>query len=129
MPRKITLKGLKKKLWELTKEIVYLRDDNTCQHCGVFVSGQNRHPSHVVPVSRGKVLRYDPQNVKTMCFHCHMNWWHKHPIEAGEWFKSEFPKRWEYLKKRQHDIVNWKRHDYERMIEEHQELLKGLRQE
>lgn len=32
-----------------------------------------------------------------MCYHCHINWWHKNPIESGEWFKSTFPDRWEYL--------------------------------
>lgn len=26
-----------------------------------------------------------------------MNWWHKSPMEAAEWFKAKFPERWEKL--------------------------------
>ena len=32
-----------------------------------------------------------------MCYHDHINWWHKHPIEAGAWFTNTFPERWEYI--------------------------------
>lgn len=35
--------------------------------------------------------------MKVMCYHCHLNWWHKNPMEAAEWFANKFPDRWEYL--------------------------------
>jgi hypothetical protein len=29
--------------------------------------------------------------------HDHLNWWHKNPLEATEWFKTRFPERYAYL--------------------------------
>lgn len=90
---------IKDKLDKLVKQYVKLRDKNTCQHCGKIVEGSNCHGSHVIPVSRDGRLAFDDLNIKVLCYHCHINWWHKHPIEAGEWFTNKFPERWEYLQK------------------------------
>jgi len=88
---------LKKKLEKLVKDYVKKRDDYTCQHCGKVVEGANCHASHVIPVSRSGYLQFDPLNMKVLDYHCHINWWHKHPVEAGKWFTDTFPERWEYL--------------------------------
>jgi len=32
-----------------------------------------------------------------LTYHNHINWWHKNPIEAAEWFKKKFPERYDYL--------------------------------
>ena len=81
----------------LVKEIVSIRDKDICQKCGERVYGSNRHRSHVIPVSAGNKLAFDPMNMKVLCYHHHMNWWHKNPTEAGEWFKEKFPERYAYL--------------------------------
>jgi len=81
----------------LSKEAVRKRDGNTCQRCGKWVEGAARHVSHVIPVSAGNKLRWDIQNMKILCFHCHINWWHKNPMESAKWFEDTFPDRWEYL--------------------------------
>lgn len=96
-------KKIKKQCLLLAKQIVYKRDKDICQHCKVPVSWSNRHASHVIPVSRDGRLALDPLNMKVLCYHCHLNWRHKHPIEAGEWFTKTFPKRWEVLKTRYAD--------------------------
>lgn len=88
---------ISKRLDKLVKQVVYIRDNNVCQHCLKPVEGSNRHASHVIPVSAGNKLRWDENNLKVMCYHCHINWWHKNPLESGEWFKETFPDRWEYL--------------------------------
>lgn len=88
---------LVKKLDELSKEVVRQRDGNLCQHCGKWCEGPARHVSHVIPVSAGNKLRWDPLNMKVLCYHCHLNWWHKNPMRASEWFSQRFPDRWEYL--------------------------------
>lgn len=93
---KVTKKELKE-LEILVKNYVYTRDNSTCQRCGKVVSGSNRHANHIIPVSGGNRFRFDPLNLITMCFHCHINWWHKNPIESGEWFRQAFPERYEYL--------------------------------
>jgi len=88
---------LKKKLEKLVKDYVKKRDDYTCQRCGLVVEGANCHASHVIPVSRSGYLQFDPLNMKVLCYHDHINWWHKHPVEAGKWFTDTFPERWKYL--------------------------------
>jgi len=94
---KSAIKKKTEKLWGLVKKVVYLRDKSMCQHCHKEVSGHNRHPNHVIPQSHGNILKYDIENIITMCFHCHMNWWHKNPLEAALWFEAAFNIRYKYL--------------------------------
>lgn len=91
-------KSLGKTLDKLSKEVVRKRDGNICQRCNKWVEGSNRHVSHVIPVSQGNKLRWEPLNMKILCLHCHLNWWHKNPLEAFEWFESTFPDRYKYLR-------------------------------
>lgn len=109
---------LKKKLMLLVKKQVHLRDNDTCQWCGKAVTGSNCQVSHVVPVSQGNALAFDPINMKILCYHCHLNKWHKRPLEATEWFRSKFPERYEYLEQHKKDEVHWKEHDYKEMIKQ-----------
>ena len=95
--RKESLTAAKKRLEKLVKDYVKHRDNYTCQHCHKIVEGMNCHASHVIPVSRSGYLQFDPINMKAMCYHCHINWWHKHPVESGQWYRDTFPERWEYL--------------------------------
>ena len=88
---------LKKKLEKLVKDYIKKRDDYTCQRCGLVVEGSNCHASHVIPVSRSGYLQFEPLNMKVLCYHDHINWWHKHPVEAGQWYTDTFPDRWKYL--------------------------------
>ena len=82
---------IKDKLEKLVKDIVKKRDKNTCQKCLKVVKGSNCHASHVIPVSRDMRLAFDPENLKVLCYHCHINWWHKHPLESGIWYAGKFP--------------------------------------
>lgn len=123
MPRKASIKTLKNKLTKIVHEHIKRRDNYTCQWCRRHVEGANCHVSHVIPKSEGNVLRWDPINLKVLCFHCHINKWHKNPNDAADWFQSTFPDRWEYLQKERHKIVKWKAHDYEQMIKEAQSWL------
>lgn len=118
MARKASVKTLKLKLTKLVHAHIKRRDNNTCQWCGKYVEGSNCHVSHVIPKSEGNVLRWDPINLKVLCFHCHINRWHKNPKDAWEWYESTFPERAKYLEEHRREKVHWKRHDYERMIEE-----------
>ena len=103
--RKSERRKLKDECEKMAKEIAKKRDMYTCQHCGKGpLKGSNCHGSHVIPVSHDGRLASDSINIKCLCYHCHLNWWHLHPIEAGEWFTSKFPERWDYLseKKKEH---------------------------
>lgn len=114
---KTPLRKAKEKLMKIVKNRVYTRDFDTCQWCGLMVSGSNRQASHVIAVSQGNALAFDETNLKVLCYHCHQIW-HKSPLDAMVWFKAKFPERYEYLMEHRQDEVHWKLHDYERMIEE-----------
>ncbi len=113
---KPTISKLKKKLMEIVKQHVRERDQNTDQRTGEVVYGSNCHCSHIMPVSSGNALAFCPLNMKILSYHNHLNWWHKNPLEATEWFKSKFPGRYAYLMKHRNDKVHWKLYDYEEMI-------------
>lgn len=94
------------------------RDNYTCQKCGRALCNKSAHQSHVIPKSRGNRLRWDLKNMKTLCFMCHINWWEKKPDEALDWFKDNYPNRWEYIKKHQYKKVQWRKPDYKKMVEQ-----------
>ena len=118
---------LKEKLWELCKEYIKLRDQNICQKCNEYVEKTNCHTSHVIPKSHGNVLRFDPLNLKIFCYHHHINWWHKNPVEAGEWFKDKFPERYDYLMERKETLVKFTESDYQDMINDYEEKITDLK--
>lgn len=89
---------IKAKLVKLAGQIAITRDKNICQKCGKYVEGSNAQPSHVIPKSAGDVYKWNPENIKCLCFGCHLQWWHLNPTESGEWFRAKFPERWQYIK-------------------------------
>jgi len=91
-----------KKTATLREEIVR-RDNSTCQWCGKRLEGRNCHMSHVYGKGAHPALKHDPLNVKILCYHCHMQKWHKDPIVARDWFKNKFPERYEYLREKVKD--------------------------
>lgn len=94
------IKTLENKLWKLCKEYVFARDKNRCQKCGKYVdSHPDRQPSHVCPKSRSYLLRFDHNNVKTLCASCHREW-HDYPRRA-DWFDNKFPERAKYIDERE----------------------------
>ena len=106
-----------KKIDKAVGEQIKERDKHTCQHCETKVSGQNEHVSHVIPRSKGNALRWDKNNLKILCFHCHINWWHKNPTESGEWFRRKFPKRYKYLMENKNRLTKYSAKDLKEMWE------------
>ena len=82
---------------EIAKKIAKQRDWYICQHCG---RKDNIHWSHVINEARDHRLACDPDNIKALCYNCHLNWWHKNPVEAGERFKQKRPWRREKLQEK-----------------------------
>ena len=117
--KQISIGKLKKKIEDLVKLKAKVRDNWTCQHCGKSVEGIDAHGSHVIPVSASQLLRFDVLNIKCLCYHCHINWWHKHPLEAAKWFEDKFPDRFKYLKSKQNETKSWKRWELEQLLEQY----------
>jgi ribosomal protein L32 len=120
---------LNKELTDLAKLYRKQLDGWKCQHCGKIVTGSNAHGSHVYPVSACKRLSFDYVNIKTLCYHCHMNWWHKNPIEAKDWYAEKFPDRLAYLEEKMFeykDCGSLPLYELEEMIADYKEKIKRL---
>ena len=81
---------------ELAKFIAKTRDKFICQYCEAT---DNIHWSHIINEARDHRLATNEYNIKALCYNCHLNWWHKNPLEASKWFESKFPWRYEELNK------------------------------
>lgn len=66
---------LKKKLWELCKQIIREAYGNTCYTCDKEgLRGSDWHTGHFIPSSTcGAYLRYDLRNLRPQCYHCNIN--------------------------------------------------------
>ena len=115
-----TLSWHKKKLDIDFKKFIRMRDGR-CLHCG---STENLQASHTVPVSHGNRFRYDERNVITLCYHCHLNWWHKNPIDAAQWYKKTFPENDAYLKAGMHERIKYIIPDLQEMRSNYKQKIK-----
>jgi len=86
---KLTRKGAVRKLDSLCKEIVHIRDKDTCRKCGIFVSEFGGNVHHIIPKKRGYHVRWDINNLILLCATCHF-WWHKDPT-AILWLRDNDP--------------------------------------
>lgn len=75
---------LKKKLWELCKQITRERHGNTCYTCGKKgLEGGNWQTGHFIASSVCSTeLRYDLKNLRPQCYHCNINL-------SGNWIAYE----------------------------------------
>ena len=127
MAKRNPRKTLSNKLDKLCREVIAIRDGGICQKCGKHF--EKMDCSHVIP--RGnKRLRWDLDNLKSLCSGCHMWWWHQNPLEAEEWFSSKFPKRYNYLMDQiQKGIKKWSLQELElhiEYLEDMKEYYKGI---
>jgi len=113
-----------KRLDDLLREIVRLRDNDTCQKCGKTVYGSNSQPSHVIAKGRCLLLRWDLLNVKLLCNSCH-RWWHLNPINAASWFADRFPSRYDYVKQYEYKLSRMRMSDFQQI----ESLLKAKLQD
>ena len=72
------------KLTKLLREACFARDKR-CLRCG---REDTLAPSHIYPKGRYQRMRWELDNVKALCWNCHLNFYHKSPIEAAEWLKE-----------------------------------------
>lgn len=99
----------RKKCVEIAKKNVKERDNYICQKCGKKVEGMNAHGSHIYNEGTYRGMSADEDNILTMCYYCHINWWHKNPLEASEWIKGKYPELVKKLKERSNKTLktNW----------------------
>jgi len=116
-----------KRLDGLLREVIRLRDEDTCQKCGKKVYGSNSQPSHVIPKSQSLLLRWNLWNVKLLCNACH-RWWHLNPLDSAFWFRQTWPVRNLLLQEHKHNIGrSWKMSDFEKVEAELKQKLEDLK--
>jgi len=91
-PKRSTVKN---NLDKVTPQIIKLRDEQICQRCLKYCSGQGCHWSHVYSRTRYS-MRWDLLNAIVLCAGCHQ-WWHDNPVDSGTWFAEKWPHREAYL--------------------------------
>src|SRR3990167_2683787 len=114
----------RKKCVNKAKQEAKERDKFICQKCGKKVEGQNAHGSHILPEGAYPLMSAEPNNILCFCYHCHINWWHKSPLEATEWFNEKWPGRYQEQRKQADEklkhIVNWEQEWNEIKIKKYQ---------
>ena len=84
-----------KELDEAARLAVFERDEHLCVRCRI--PGRAVQWSHVIG-RRHKNIRWEADNALTLCAGCHM-WWHEYPTLSGEWFRKNWPDRYERIHK------------------------------
>jgi len=101
----------KKTLRQLQHDACLARDGNKCLRCP---SKKRLAASHIYPKGMYRRLEYDPDNVKTLCYPCHIHFWHKNPIDAQIWLLTAVSaKRLERLRFMAHEDRSMWSMDYE----------------
>lgn len=124
--RQKKLKRIKKKLKDICRKIVYLRDEGHCQWCGQPVANDH-NVNHIWRKNRYAHLKYDLLNLILFCFTCHFDRWHGDILEDGiGWFKKTYPARFDYLMARQNEREQVKLEGLEMLYEQLKQKLEQL---
>lgn len=107
---------------ELAKLIAKARDNYTCQHCWKTAKQTAIHASHVINEARDHRLASDPENIKALCYNCHINRRHKNPIEASRRFTEKRPWRYEKLQEIHIEYMKMWSINIQRMLERNKQL-------
>ena len=69
----------------LLHDIIVYRDNGTCKMCGKKGTMQVSHFYSKASIHHQN-MRWMPDNTVAMCFHCHLQKWHKEIIGSYEWY-------------------------------------------
>ena len=103
----------------IAKMIAKVRDWRTCQRCG---NKKDIHWSHIINEARDHRLACDPDNIKALCYHCHMNLRHKDPVLATTRFNSKFPWRYDRLLAKSIEYSKMWSIEHTRILQRNQDL-------
>lgn len=115
--RRTTLAALKRKLWVLFSRYVKDRDGNTCVSCGRGgLEGPGWHAGHLFPAGSHNIIRWEPKNVHSQCFHCNCNLGGNGAAYAL-WFIDKYgSEEFVRLSKRAQIIRPWRAHEVQDLI-------------
>jgi hypothetical protein len=85
------------RLWRRCRLVIFKRDGFKCRRCGVAGVAHRRdsfddrpvlHGAHILPKKTWAAMRFEPDNILTMCGWCHTEGpdaWHNRPAQAEAW--------------------------------------------
>ena len=132
MAKLITISSLKRKLWKLCSEFNRRKDcdengTGTCISCGKYLHWRDGDAGHFIPRARQGETYYLKENIHLQCKGCN-----GFDVERGKigytmaMISRYGPEKVEELQQLSRQISRYRRADYEQMIDEYQELLRGL---
>ena len=81
-----------------------IRERGRCERCGTT---ERLQCSHIFSRSNLSV-RWDEDNAFCLCSGCHIFWWHKNPIEAGEFTREKLgEEKYKILRAKAQAIKKW----------------------
>ena len=112
--------AMKKKIKEsqVDKVIsIWVRNrDGHCLKCG---TKDNLQAAHIFSRT-ARSVRFDPLNILTLCWRCHLSWAHRNPIEFTEFVQKHLGKKnYAELKKRYYKLKSWTQAEYKSLIEKY----------
>lgn len=126
MPRKISKKGLGKKLDIAWSRVVKLQAGNKCEICGLKHDKLNSH--HIVG-RRNLRLRWELYNGVCLCPGCHTfrtNSAHQNPIWFDKWLKENRGEDLKLIESTMNEIQKWSIDDMKVKSKELNEELNNL---
>ena len=119
---------LRKKLWELCKQITRLRYGPTCYTCGKAITKKvDWHTAHFIPMSTcGLYLKYDLRNLRPGCYHCNVNLGGNGAIYCKLMVEREGQEYVDQIFRDQQRITPESNDWYRAKIEEYKQVLKEL---
>lgn len=113
-PRKTKKKAiaLSKKRYDkacmyVAKLIVHARDKEVCQRCW---KTSNLQCSHILSDGRDTRMSVMSDNMKLLCYNCHLSRWHKEPTETKDWMEIWKPWLLQKLKDQKLSHEKWTIH-------------------
>ncbi|MDD5459709.1 MAG: hypothetical protein PHF37_09995 [Phycisphaerae bacterium] len=94
MANRTDLTRMKRLNDDLVRKIIRLRDDWTCQRCGIHCkeTGEVAH----VEIRKYINTRWDLLNLLLLCNKCH-SWFDQNRVAGMRWFEETFPVRADHL--------------------------------
>lgn len=86
--RKSPRRRLAQKIDLRVREMVLERDGYACLWCGAT---KLLHAAHILPKGKYPRLRFEPENILTLCVGCHLIKAHKDPLAFAAWLHRERP--------------------------------------
>ena len=119
-----TKKPSKSKLIKKADTIHSLNVRERDKYCLKCDSPKNLQCAHIINRDN-MVHRWDMRSAITLCYKCHIHWWHAKPLEAADWLKETYPEKYAYYWEHKNDSLKFPI-DFEELFKSLKEALSEM---